>query len=81
MECLNSYGKPKIKYETHELAVEAAKKCNLQPKRIHKLVTYKCSKCFKYHIGSNGKILKKESNIYLQTWNYKNQKTKTTVLQ
>ena len=66
MECVNSYGKPKMKYETHELAVEAAKKSNSQLKRIHKLVTYKCSKCFKYHIGSNGKLLKKESNIYLQ---------------
>lgn len=64
MECLNSFGTSKKKFETLDSAIEAAKICNSQEKRIHKLVAYKCSKCFKYHIGSNGKLLKKEKNIY-----------------
>lgn len=63
MECLNSFGNPKKKFKTLDDAIKAAKKCNLQEKRIHKLVAYKCNKCFMYHIGSNGKLLKNK-NIY-----------------
>lgn len=64
MECKTSFGKPKVQFETMDLAIAEAKKLNLQPKRIHKLVSYKCSICCKYHIGSNGKELKKNINIY-----------------
>jgi len=64
MECVTYYGKSKVKFNTMNDAIAEAKKLNLQPKRIHKLVAYKCSKCFKYHIGNNGRLLKKEINIY-----------------
>jgi hypothetical protein len=64
MECMNTYGRSKVKFNTLDLAIAEAKLQNLKDNRIHKLVAYKCSKCFKYHIGSNGKLLKKEKNIY-----------------
>ena len=50
--------KPKHPFDTHDDAVEAAKKQNAKPGRIHKLVTYKCKVCHKYHIGRNGKEIK-----------------------
>lgn len=63
-ECFTVHGFKKQKYETLDLAIAAAKKCNNQPKRIHKMVAYKCKVCFKYHIGSNGKLLKQNINLY-----------------
>lgn len=66
MECFTYYGKPKVKFDTLDEAIETCKKLNKDYKRIHKLVSYKCSKCFKYHIGSNGKILIHEKNIYAE---------------
>tara|TARA_R110000824_G_scaffold105368_8_gene249352 strand:- start:6266 stop:6568 length:303 start_codon:yes stop_codon:yes gene_type:complete len=47
--------KKKLKYDTHDKAVKACKKLNLKEGQIHKLVTYKCRICYKYHIGRNGK--------------------------
>lgn len=35
------------------------KTINVFPETIHKVVSYKCNICFKYHIGRNGKELKK----------------------
>jgi len=64
MECMTTFGKPKVKFNTMDEAIEACKRLNKEPKRIHKLVSYKCSKCFKYHIGSNGKLLKHNVNLY-----------------
>lgn len=64
MECMTYYGKPKVKFKTLEDAIAECKKLNAQDKRIHKLVPYKCWTCFQFHIGSNGKLLKKEKNIY-----------------
>lgn len=64
MECTTKWGKPKRKYDTLDEAIEACKKLNSNEKRIHKLVSYKCSICFKYHIGSNGKLLKHKEDIY-----------------
>ena len=64
MECKTSYGKDKVKYNTLEEAIAVCKILNKQEKRIHKLVPYKCWTCFKFHVGSNGKLLKKENNIY-----------------
>lgn len=56
----NKVTKPKRKFETHDAAVEECKKLNAQPHRIHKLVTYKCKTCQKYHIGRNGKLIKRK---------------------
>lgn len=67
MECTTILNKPKKKFDTLDEAIVMAKKLNLQPQRIHKSVAYKCSKCFKYHIGSNGKLLEKNINIYNTT--------------
>jgi hypothetical protein len=64
MQCNNSFGTTKKKFDTLDQAIEACKLLNQQDKRIHKLVSYKCSKCCKFHIGSNGKLLKKNKNIY-----------------
>jgi hypothetical protein len=47
--------KNKVQFPTHDLAVIACKRYNLGEHQIHKLVTYKCSVCHKYHIGRNGK--------------------------
>jgi hypothetical protein len=48
----------KIKFDTLEEAIEQCKIINSQKYRIGKVVSYKCSKCHKYHIGKNGKKLK-----------------------
>lgn len=64
MECKNSYGKPKVKFNTLEDAIAMAKVLNQQDKRIHKLIAYKCWACFKFHLGSNGKLLTKKIDIY-----------------
>jgi len=50
--------KNKVKYSTHDKAVEACKRFNLREHQIKKLVTYKCRVCHKYHIGRNGKDIK-----------------------
>ena len=65
MECYNSYGKPKIKYKTMDEAIAVAKKVNLDPKRIHKAVAYKCKICLRFHIGSNGRILQHKDNLWI----------------
>lgn len=64
MECQNKYGTSKVKYSTLEEAISMAKILNQQDKRIHKLVAYKCWTCCKFHLGSNGKLLVKQTNIY-----------------
>ena len=52
--------KPKKAYNTLDEAIKAAKVMNSQEKVLTKLVAYKCSTCFKYHIGRNGKDLSKK---------------------
>lgn len=47
--------KKKLKYKTHDQAVEACKRMNIRKGQIMKLVTYKCKVCHEYHIGRNGK--------------------------
>ncbi len=47
--------KPKRKFKSMEEAINFAKKINSKDHTIHKLVSYKCEKCFKYHVGRNGK--------------------------
>jgi 3-phosphoglycerate kinase len=43
--------KKKVKYPTHDKAVEAAKRINMKPQQIKKVITYKCPVCHTYHIG------------------------------
>ena len=47
--------KPKKAFDTLDEAIATCKKLNMRPHRISKLVSYKCRKCHKYHIGRNGK--------------------------
>jgi len=57
--------KSKKAYNTLDEAIKAAKRMNSQEKNITKVVSYKCKKCFKYHIGRNGKKLSdKEKEKY-----------------
>jgi hypothetical protein len=49
--------KPKKAYDTLDDAIAACKAINTKPNRIHKVVSYKCKSCHKYHIGRNGKEL------------------------
>lgn len=64
-ENLNAIFKPKVKYDTLDEAIKQAKYINSQDHVIHKVVAYKCSICFHYHIGRNGKELtNKERNKF-----------------
>ena len=49
----------KKKYDTLDDAIVAAKDINKKGQNIHKVVAYKCSVCFKYHVGRNQTLLKK----------------------
>ena len=51
---------PKKAYETELDAVTMARFLNSRENVIHKMVAYKCSKCNKWHIGNNGRLLTKE---------------------
>lgn len=55
----NRLMKPKITYLTLDEAIIAARRKNLMKvtKSTEKVVAYKCDKCFKYHIGRNGKTI------------------------
>ena len=64
MECTPTWGRPKTKFNTQDEAIIMCKIRNKEPKRIHKLVPYRCSVCHKFHIGNNGKLLEKQTNIY-----------------
>lgn len=55
-----NYYKPKKAYDTLELAIAEAKRRNASESQLTKLVAYKCTYCFKYHIGRNGKDLTKK---------------------
>ena len=49
---------PKKAYDTLDEAIVAAKHMNARRETIHKLTSYKCDECFKYHIGKSKYILK-----------------------
>ena len=51
--------KNKKKFNTLDEAIIEAKRINSLSKTIHKVVSYKCTVCHKYHIGRNGKINKR----------------------
>ena len=69
MECQTLYrynenGQPVYKakrsFDTLDEAIEFAKFVNSQDNIIHKVVSYKCKVCHKYHVGRNGKELKEK---------------------
>ena len=49
--------KKKKSFDTLELDISHAKWVNSKDHVINKVVAYKCSKCFKFHVGRNGKPL------------------------
>jgi hypothetical protein len=56
----------KKKFDTLDEAIVECKKLNAMPHRINKVVSYKCSVCYKYHIGRNGKEIKDKLKAKLQ---------------
>jgi hypothetical protein len=60
--------KPKKKFNTLEEAIICAKHVNSKPHIIHKVVAYKCYKCFKFHVGRNGKELKAKDRIKFKNY-------------
>lgn len=47
----------KVKFNTLDEAIIEAKKQNLMPQKLEKVVSYKCRFCHKYHIGRNGTLI------------------------
>ena len=68
-ENLNPILKPKLKFNTLDEAIEHAKYVNSKDHIIHKVVAYKCKKCFKYHVGRNGKELTEKERIKFKNKN------------
>ena len=50
----------KVGYNTEEEALTVARFLNTKPNVMHKMIAYKCFKCDKWHIGSNGRLLREE---------------------
>ena len=69
MDCLRRIGLtfiPKKQYDTLEDAIKVAKMINKKENQIHKVVSYKCDRCHKFHVGKNGKLLEdKKRNLYI----------------
>ncbi len=55
--------KPKKPYNTLEDAIKEAKKMNAQDHQIHKLVSYKCNYCSKFHIGRSKKEVTEKERL------------------
>jgi hypothetical protein len=51
---------PKKKFNSDKEAIEEAKRINVLPKTIHKVVAYKCITCHLWHVGRTKKELKHE---------------------
>lgn len=50
----------KVGYDTEKEALTVARFLNSKPNVMHKMIAYKCFKCDKWHIGSNGRLLTEE---------------------
>ena len=57
-ENLQPVYRKKKSFNTLDEAIATAKFINSQDNVIHKVVSYKCHVCHKYHVGRNGKELK-----------------------
>lgn len=58
--------KYKVAFETLDKAIAEAKKQNARDDHDMKVVGYKCTYCFKYHIGRNGKIISAKEKAKLK---------------
>lgn len=57
--------KDKIAYPTLDIAIEKARKMNMYPKTIHKVVAYRCAICGQYHVGrSKSELTDKDREKY-----------------
>lgn len=66
-QCYKTVGENKVyktKLKTDIEAISEAKRLNVKPNMIHKVVAYKCAICGSYHVGKSWKFLKKDKNIY-----------------
>lgn len=54
---------PKVAFDTLDQAIVAAKSLNARGNAQHKAVAYKCSSCFKYHVGRNKSPLVRQRNF------------------
>lgn len=61
-------------YDTLDQAIAEAKRQNALDDHTQKLVGYKCTYCFKYHIGRNGKLLTEKDKAKLKAEIKMNQK-------
>ena len=50
----------KVGYDTEKEALTVARFLNTRPNIMHKMIAYKCFKCNKWHVGSNGRLLTEE---------------------
>lgn len=66
--------KYKRAFNTLDEAIAEAKKQNAKEDHTMKLVGYKCTYCFKYHIGRNGKLLTEKDKAKLKAEIKMNQK-------
>lgn len=57
---------PKKGFETENEALYNAFRINSMEHTIHKMVAYKCSKCFKWHIGHNETVLTDEDHKHYE---------------
>lgn len=53
----------KKSFESERDALKMARFLNTKENVIHKMVAYKCSKCGKWHIGSNSTVLTDDIRI------------------
>lgn len=54
----NEVIKNKKQFFTLDSAIRHAKEMNIKSDHTEKLVAYKCTTCFRYHVGRNGNTIK-----------------------
>lgn len=59
--------KDKLSYPDMDKAISAARKINMRPESIHKMVAYKCSICGQFHIGrTKTELTNKDREKYIK---------------
>lgn len=54
---------PKRQFLTQEEAIKHCKYMNSLPERTFKITPYKCSVCYKFHVGRNGNVIKEKEKL------------------
>lgn len=54
---------PKRQFLTQEEAIKHCKYMNSLPDRQSKIAPYKCTTCYKFHVGRNGKQIKEKEKL------------------